>query len=202
MRALKRSLPVNIPDTPITTAAEASALLNDWLDAQHQRAADDYALQFILMSPVQSQLQRAQLVLTNLDHDPGPGPAVSSTLRGPIGEPQARRSGSYVVDEPEVTPYGVASHGEPLRQLAGVVADVVAVSALAKRAAHCAQRDRANDRPRWAERWQQEADALTAYAADLEQRLIEPLSTPVIDELRAHEAKQSPRPVVRPVRLR
>lgn len=203
MRALTGALPtMKLPDS-VTTVDEAGQLINDWLDAQHERARDDYAMQFILMAPVQSQLQRAHTALGKLDLDPGPGPSVRSSLRGLIGEPQPRSSGSYVVDEPEVSQFGIALHGEPLKQLASIVADLMVVRSCAARAARCADVEREQGRHRQAERWSQEAAELITYANDLESQLIEPTAAHVLDELRAHEAKHTPaQPAIRPVRLR
>lgn len=194
---------MELPDT-ITRADDAAQLLNEWLDAQHERAGDDYAMQFILMSPVQSQYRRSAAVQEQLANSPGPGPAVSSSLRGLIGDPQPRSSGSYVVNEPQRTAYGVDGRGEPLQQLASIVADVFTIRALADRAAACADSDRAADRPRAAGRWQLEADALRTYAAELDQ-LVEPIAAPVLDDLRAQHERQAakhPSPLVRSVRLR
>lgn len=42
---------MDVPST-IASTDEAAQLLNGWLDAQHERAGDDYAMQWILMSPV------------------------------------------------------------------------------------------------------------------------------------------------------
>jgi hypothetical protein len=194
-------MPTEIPHD-LTSAAQAGAALEAFL-GQLPAEPDWMTWPWPERAAVMAPMFRHQQLLTRLDHDPGPGPAVEVAGRR-LGNPPTDRP-VLVIQEPAHNDYGVII-SDPVAELAGLVSDVATLRALAARAARCAEAERdRGGRHREAQRLDREAGELVACAAELE-AYVNPLGAHFLGVWRSRAASQAPaeptHPITKAVRLR